>query len=213
MTQFLVPGAAGCDHGKNSFSSRTESSSDSRCDLVGQGQPPGPVGRRHPTQRTLRHPPSRPGESSQPPVRRGVTQLSQEAQLQYVAEVVMKYVQEMNDVCADCSSASFSGMKITVSPLRAEQDGFSSTTYARYFADTNTAMVYQQFFALHFVVQASTLFHEYLHSLPNNLAMVRNATEEQGKLPHAQRPWESGVILLERVFQERFGQRITNDKK
>lgn len=104
-------------------------------------------------------------------------------------------------------------MQVTISPLRAEQDGFSTTTYAAYLADTNTAVIYQQFFQLHFVMQASVLFHEYLHSLPENLAMVRNATDEERQRPHAQRPWESSVIILERIFQERFGQRIANDKK
>ena len=52
------------------------------------------------------------------------------------------------------------------------------------------------------------MFHEYLHSLPDNLSLVDAATFEQTQLPHSQRPWEQPVIRVEGIFRERYGQEI-----
>ena len=99
-------------------------------------------------------------------------------------------------------------MALAVSPLTSEQAGFAPGVLASYDAMTNTASFYQDFFARNPVSQASTVFHEYLHSLPGNQELVRSATFEQGQLPHPQRPWEAPVIRLEMNFQQRFGQDI-----
>lgn len=215
MVNFVVPGAVGAKEHGDGFSNRNPVPLlvGNQASAGGQAQSPRPLGSRDRDNKELQRLRNRPAAASQAMDRGDLTRLSQEAQLQQVAKVTAKYVDEMKDVCPDCSSRSFTEMTLAISPLRAEEAGFSTTTYARYYAPPeNTALVYQQFFRLHFVMQASTLFHEYLHSLPGNRAMVSNATKEEGERDHPQRPWEAEAIRLERIFQQRFGQHLVKEK-
>ena len=52
------------------------------------------------------------------------------------------------------------------------------------------------------------MFHEYLHSLPENVSLWRNGTATERGLPHPERPWEKPVIRMEGIFRERYGQQI-----
>ena len=215
MVNFVGPGPAGGREQGDNFSPRGDAPLMAlhQAALGGQALSPRPAGSRDRDNKALQRLRNRPAAASQSMDRGDLLRLSQSAQLTHVANIPAKSVDERKDVCPECSSDSFKDMVLDISPLRAEQDGMSATTYARYYSDTNTAMVYQQFFELHFVMQASTLFHEYAHSLEGNKSMIRNATPEESRRAHPDRPWEVDAIRLERIFQERFGQRLVKDRK
>ncbi|WP_399697115.1 hypothetical protein, partial [Xenophilus sp.] len=128
--------------------------------------------------------------------------------LREMSSMVANYADQMRDICSDCSSQGFVSMSFVISPGSARDAGLPENTMATYDAQTNTATVYQDFFRQSPTVQASTLFHEYIHSLQENRDMVANATQFQWGLSHSQRPWEIMAIQLEREFQLRFGQQI-----
>lgn len=127
--------------------------------------------------------------------------------LKIVYSVNTAFIDGMQDRC-ECSSRTYLQLNLAVSPLTGQQAGFGAGTVETYDQHTNTATFYQNFFNQPRVVQASTVFHAYTHSLPSNIQIYNGATMAQHGLDHEMRPYEVGPIALEREFQLRYGPTI-----
>jgi len=132
-----------------------------------------------------------------------------EQRVQQIKSLIGDYIEQMIDVCGECSRESLKNVRFSISPLTAAEAGVQTpNSFATYDRFSNTATIYQDFFGLNRASQISTLFHEYVHSLPSNLALYDNATVFQRAQSWQAQPWETHASQLEGVFLTRFGGQI-----
>ncbi|WP_146039390.1 MULTISPECIES: hypothetical protein [unclassified Variovorax] len=79
---------------------------------------------------------------------------------------------------------------------------------ATYHADKNAAIIHPDFFASNRIDQANVVAHEYLHSLPENRALVSTATAEEATMSYETRPWEAPALNFGSAFSDRFAPMI-----
>lgn len=130
----------------------------------------------------------------------------QQAQLEVERNMLIGLLKTIQDLCSECSEQSLSSLKLVASPLEpGDYDSrFSPDTLATFSQrDGGQAIFFQTFFRMPGFVQVASVLHEYLHSLPSNIAIFNAATPEQMLLDHASRPWEAPVIAIEKEFRER----------
>lgn len=213
MVSYVVPGATGMKEHGNGFSPNEHALPllvNNDAPAGGQAQSPRPLGARDGVNKKVQQLRNRPAPATQSMGRGDLERMSREELARYAAQVAVKYIPEMVDVCPGCSVEGFNAMRVLVSPVTAvEYDPrLKPDTLAAYDGNTNTAFLFDQYFKSYFVLQVSTLFHEYLHSFPANKLLVSNAKEQDGKADHVDRVWEEDPLRLEKLFQKRFGQRI-----
>ncbi|WP_431132256.1 filamentous hemagglutinin N-terminal domain-containing protein [Variovorax paradoxus] len=138
-----------------------------------------------------------------------LTAANQLAQAKKMINAAADYIDQMRDVCPECSAESLRNMKIEVSPLTAAQAGLKEpNVYASF--DGNKVVLYQEFTNSYTPVQLSILIHEYAHTLPSNRQMVVESSPADWGDPsnHNYRPWEVDADRIAREFVGRFGQTL-----
>lgn len=135
--------------------------------------------------------------------------VNQLAQAKKIINAAADYMDQMRDVCPECSAETLRGMKIEVSPLTAAQAGIKeSNAYASF--DGNKVTLYQEFVNSYAPIQLSILIHEYAHTLPSNRQMVVESSPADwgDSNNHNYRPWEVDADRIAREFVGRFGQSL-----
>ena len=132
-----------------------------------------------------------------------------QAQLQEAVKLTAELIPKFLDECKQCSSASFSEMVYSYINAKPQDidPKFNEGVHAVYgWGGQGTALMFSTFIqpAGGFVTMVGTVFHEYVHSFPENEAMVKNSTEIERSMPYSSRPWESQALQLTDKFIQRF---------
>lgn len=212
MVNYVVPGPAGVKehgHGFSPLDPARALLANNDATIAGQAQSPRAHGRGGSGDKRERLK-NRPAPATQSMDNVDLRRMSREERVRVMAALVAELLPEMFDVCSQCSVQSFEAMKIVIWPKKVEDydKSYLPETLAAYKYEQHTTFLFDHYFKAGNVLQASTLFHEYLHSFPDNHETWKQGNQNQRDGNHTERPWETEPIRLENLFTERFRSRI-----